>query len=195
MARLQKSRDKILATAGRLFSENGYDATSVHEICMTAGVSKGAFYHYFSTKETLFLILLEDWVERMKQVLVGEGDGLAPFPESLPEMAGRSREIFQTTEKNFSVMIDFWKEAVRDPAVWARSVRPFEEFLRSLREQALAGQQAGFIRSDIDPGSTAYLLSACVLGYLLQAALDPGRLDWTELARNGMELVVANLKK
>ncbi len=162
---------------------------------MTAGVSKGAFYHYFSTKETLFLILLEDWVERMKQVLVGEGDGLAPFPESLPEMAGRSREIFQTTEKNFSVMIDFWKEAARDPAVWARSVRPFEELLRSLREQALAGQQAGFIRSDIDPEIAAHLLSACALGYMLQAALCADQQDWTTLARNGMELVVANLKK
>jgi hypothetical protein len=92
-------------------------------------------------------------------------------------------------------MIDFWKEAARDPAVWARSVRPFEELLRSLREQALAGQQAGFIRSDIDPEIAAHLLSACALGYMLQAALCADQQDWTTLARNGMELVVANLKK
>lgn len=195
MVRLQKARDKIIETAGRLFSQKGYDATSVHEICTTAGVSKGAFYHYFSTKETLFLILLEDWVERMKRVLAGEGDDQIPFPESLLNMADRSYEIFQTTEKNFSVMIGFWKEALRTPELWARSMRPYEESLSLVQKQVRDGQQTGLIRSDLDTEATAHLIFACALGYLLQAALSPDRLNWTKLARDGMELVVANLKK
>jgi len=195
MARIQKSREKILETAGRLFSQNGYDATSVHEICTQAGVSKGAFYHYFSTKETLFLILMEAWVDRMKKMLLGEGDSCAAFPEYLLEMADKSGGIFQTVEKNFSVMIDFWKEAGRDPALRARSVQPYENMRHALEEQVLAGQKAGFIRSDIAPAAAAHLLSACTLGYLLQAALSTDQQDWTALARDGLELVVAELRR
>ena len=194
MARLQKSREKILEMAGRLFSEQGHDATSVHEICMKAGVSKGAFYHYFSTKENLFLILMEDWLERMKQVLVGEGDKRAAFPESLLEMAGRSGEIILTTQNHFSVMIAFWKEALRDPNVWARSLQPCEDLVELIQEQVTVGQQAGFVRGNLDPGAAAHLLSACTLGYLLQAALCPGQKDWPALARSGFELVVNELR-
>ncbi|HPX96273.1 MAG TPA: TetR/AcrR family transcriptional regulator [Brevefilum fermentans] len=41
------TRQSILDTALSLFSKNGYDATSVAEICQQAQISKGAFYHHF----------------------------------------------------------------------------------------------------------------------------------------------------
>jgi len=46
-------RNEILAVAGKLFFRNGYDATSVEAIIREAEISKGAFYHYFSSKDEL----------------------------------------------------------------------------------------------------------------------------------------------
>ena len=46
-------RDELLDVAQRLFGQNGYDATSVNHIIAELGVSKGAFYHYFDSKEDL----------------------------------------------------------------------------------------------------------------------------------------------
>ncbi|MDC9825036.1 TetR/AcrR family transcriptional regulator [Devosia sp. ZB163] len=46
-------RDEILDAAQRLFAGNGYDATSVSQIIEAVGVSKGAFYHHFESKEDL----------------------------------------------------------------------------------------------------------------------------------------------
>lgn len=46
-------RDELLDAAQRLFARNGYDATSVSQIIGELGVSKGAFYHYFESKEDL----------------------------------------------------------------------------------------------------------------------------------------------
>ena len=46
-------RDELLDVAQRLFARNGYDATSVSQIIAELGVSKGAFYHYFESKEDL----------------------------------------------------------------------------------------------------------------------------------------------
>src|SRR5437868_2267160 len=44
---------ELLDCAQRLFFENGYENTTVNDIIGAAGVSKGAFYHYFASKEAL----------------------------------------------------------------------------------------------------------------------------------------------
>lgn len=44
---------RLLAAATRLFAEQGYDRTSVQEIVEAAGVTKGALYHYFGSKDDL----------------------------------------------------------------------------------------------------------------------------------------------
>ncbi|MGW6507380.1 helix-turn-helix domain-containing protein, partial [Streptomyces niveus] len=44
---------RLLAAATRLFAEQGYGSTSVQEIVEAAGVTKGALYHYFGSKEDL----------------------------------------------------------------------------------------------------------------------------------------------
>ena len=46
-------RDEILDAAQQLFARHGYDSTSVNQIIVTVGVSKGAFYHHFESKEDL----------------------------------------------------------------------------------------------------------------------------------------------
>jgi len=46
-------RTEFLDTAQRLFFERGYEQTSVNDIIAAAGVSKGAFYHYFASKEAV----------------------------------------------------------------------------------------------------------------------------------------------
>ena len=45
----EERRRELLECAERLFFARGYDSTSVEEIIGAAGVSKGAFYHYFQS--------------------------------------------------------------------------------------------------------------------------------------------------
>jgi TetR/AcrR family transcriptional regulator, transcriptional repressor for nem operon len=46
-------RERILREACRLMLSKGYTATTVDEICVAAGVTKGSFFHYFASKERL----------------------------------------------------------------------------------------------------------------------------------------------
>ena len=48
-----RTRALLIETAGQMFASRGYDRTSVDAIIRQAGVSKGAFYHHFSSKEEL----------------------------------------------------------------------------------------------------------------------------------------------
>ena len=60
-ARAEQTRLRLVATARRLFSEKGYFATGTTEIVREAGVgTRGALYHHFANKESLFLAVLEE---------------------------------------------------------------------------------------------------------------------------------------
>jgi AcrR family transcriptional regulator len=53
------TRERIIATARRLFAVSGYEGTSTETVLTESGVSRGALYHHFDTKEALFAAVLE----------------------------------------------------------------------------------------------------------------------------------------
>jgi len=56
-------RGEILGAAQLLFNQHGYDNTSVNSIIEHLGISKGTFYHYFSSKEELLDALVESFTD------------------------------------------------------------------------------------------------------------------------------------
>jgi TetR/AcrR family transcriptional repressor of nem operon len=57
----ETARTRLLDAAVRVIREKGYHATSVDELCAAAGVTKGAFFHHFKTKEDLGVAAAEHW--------------------------------------------------------------------------------------------------------------------------------------
>lgn len=55
------ARDRLLDAAVQIVRVRGFGATSVDELCSTAGVSKGAFFHHFASKEALGVAAAEHW--------------------------------------------------------------------------------------------------------------------------------------
>ncbi|TVR69495.1 MAG: TetR/AcrR family transcriptional regulator [Spirochaetaceae bacterium] len=58
------TKETIIATAARLFHTNGYEDTSVQEIIDAVGVSKGAFYHYFTAKSDILESIASSYVSQ-----------------------------------------------------------------------------------------------------------------------------------
>lgn len=63
---MNKTKRKIFETSMKLFSEKGYDATSIEEITATVGVAKGTLYYHFSSKEEIFNFLVEEGMKLLK---------------------------------------------------------------------------------------------------------------------------------
>ncbi|MDB5381772.1 MAG: TetR family transcriptional regulator [Rhodospirillales bacterium] len=60
---LPNARTRLLQAALRLIRESGYSATSVDALCAAAGVTKGAFFHHFPSKEALGVAAAKHWAE------------------------------------------------------------------------------------------------------------------------------------
>jgi AcrR family transcriptional regulator len=64
-----RSSDRILQTALELFSNKGYDATSVREVCEAAGVTKPTLYHFYGSKEGVYRALVEGTLEEYRRAV------------------------------------------------------------------------------------------------------------------------------
>lgn len=73
----QSRAEAVLAAALKLFTERGYEATSVPQIATAAGVGVGTIYRYFASKEVLVNELFRTWKGRLLEALRGAlaGDG------------------------------------------------------------------------------------------------------------------------
>ena len=194
MQNKQTSREKILQSAVQLFLGEGYEATSVNDICKHAGVSKGSFYHYFETKQVLFLSLMENWSSRVMQSVLGE-----PITEDsnakdvLIQMPYQFNMAFAAVPRGFPMLVDFWRQAMADPAIWKTAVEPYRYFMGFFMRIIEAGQQDGSIRKDIDSEILARLLVAVAMGYLLEAAFDQEKADWSAITSEGLRLLLEGI--
>ncbi len=60
-ASVATARAKLLKVALRLLREKGYSATTVDDLCAAAGVTKGAFFHHFKSKEDMAVAAADHW--------------------------------------------------------------------------------------------------------------------------------------
>ena len=58
-------KTELMRQAIRLFAEKGYHQTTILEIAQAAGISKGAFYHHFESKESMLIAILKHNYEEM----------------------------------------------------------------------------------------------------------------------------------
>ena len=80
------ARDKLLGAALRLVREKGFDATAVDDLCKAAGVTKGAFFHHFSSKEELGVAATQFWTKVTSKAFAEAG--YHKFEDPLDQLIG-----------------------------------------------------------------------------------------------------------
>jgi AcrR family transcriptional regulator len=64
----EETKQKILKASIELFSQKGYDATSVNEISKKAKLTKSLLYHHFKNKESILIQVMNDYIKRTKEI-------------------------------------------------------------------------------------------------------------------------------
>lgn len=142
---------RTLEAALKLFSSQGFRATSMRQIADEAGLSVGNVYHHFPSKDALFQRLLEQYWERVldPDLRLNQIFARAEFPEDLEEMASAIEEVVDAFRPYILLIyvdvIEFQGEHIR--AFYSGMAGRFQQtYAERFRER----QQAGEL-GEVDP--------------------------------------------
>ncbi len=188
----EETRNHILEAATQLFSKSGYDATGVAEICQAAGVSKGAFYHHFSTKQAVFMALLNSYLNGIDKGFNQMRQEDHDIPTVIIQMAELAGAMFQSAEIHLPIFLEFWTQANHDPQVWEAAIAPYRRYQSYFYEMIREGIKEGSIEA-ADPQLAARVLVSLAIGLLMESLFDPQISDWQAEARLSVELLMQGI--
>ncbi|MCZ0980844.1 TetR/AcrR family transcriptional regulator [Streptomyces diastatochromogenes] len=159
------TRTRIIDAARDLMRTAGLARTTTKEIAKAAGCSEAALYKYFSSKEELFLTVLNERLPQLGELLgiLAADPGGRTVEENLTEVA---RQAVRFYEQTFPVVASLYAEPQlkrrHEEAMRTYGVGPHKP-IEGLAAYLRAEQQAGRLSPDADPVAAAsLLLGACV---------------------------------
>jgi AcrR family transcriptional regulator len=187
-------RTQILAAAMACFARQGYHATSMDDVVRESGLSVGAIYSYFASKEDLFLALSDD---RAEQTLAYLND-LFRRPGAI---ADKSREAIDFFFGQLSddlvplarVNVEFLSQAAKSERLKERQQRRCESIRQFLRWLLTDAQQRGEVRADVDVPAAAELMLALTEGIVLLSVAGLRQVDLETLKPAYISLLNAGL--
>lgn len=174
-AHVEARRTQILQAACKCFSRKGVHQTTIREICEEAGLSSGAVYGYFNSKDEIIEGMAELGRQSTRSLFESSrtDDGSS---RSLSRMLGAAVDCLRSPEARESTRLDLrlWVEGLHTPRIRELSLQAFTNVGEPFAEIVRTGQERGEVAPHLSPESAARVFVALCLGFIVQRAMDPG---------------------
>jgi len=170
---LDSRRSEILEAALTCFSREGFHKTTMQDIVRQSGLSPGAIYNYFKSKEEIIAAIANQRQIKEKE-LVMDAIKTGPAKHALERIRDAFLDELDSPEERLRrrVSVQLWAEAQRDPSVRRLVRRSFEEPRKLITEVLSSAQAQGAITDGIDADALARFLIAAFHGLALQREWD-----------------------
>jgi AcrR family transcriptional regulator len=173
-AHLAARRDQILDAATIRFAANGFQATGMADVIAASGLSAGAVYRYFRSKDELIAAIVDrvlgQAAERFESLL--EEDHAPELADAVATAVDLVASVAERGPVDMTrVAVQAWAEALRNPAVAVVAGQAYTTMRSYFVEVARRAQHAGRLPADADPAPVGAALFSMVLGFLLQRLL------------------------
>ena len=167
------TRGRVLIAAAQVFARTGFLAASMNDIVDEAGVTKGAVYFHFPSKEALAVAVVEEqfaqWPAMVESVLEFAPDPLTAIMALTYEVGTRFREDVLVTA---GVRLSFERSLVN-----ADMPAPFVGWIGQIQEMFVQARQQGLLRAGVVPAPTARALVGSFFGVQHVSEMLTGRTD------------------
>ncbi|WP_328470185.1 TetR/AcrR family transcriptional regulator [Actinoplanes sp. NBC_00393] len=171
-AHLAARRQQILDAAARCFVRNGFHQTSMQDVIKEAGLSVGAFYRYFKSKNELITAIAGTKIGQVTSVL---DDLLTEDP--MPPLTTIIERVLEIVDTNVGeggpvrIAVQVWGEAVHDAEVGAVVAEIYGRVRGRAVKMAERAKTTGQLPPDADAEGVGAALFGLIQGYILQRIL------------------------
>lgn len=169
----QQTRTRLLEAAVQVFSRRGYQAATVDEIAEAAGYSKGAVYSNFSSKEELFLELLDQRFALERANWPGIAAVIDPAREPVQEDDDGYIAAIRADRDWVILLMEFMLYALRDEKVWGLvqpRIRALQQDMQATLADLYAARQ---LQPELPVEMLPHAIISLGVGLSLQYFMDP----------------------
>jgi AcrR family transcriptional regulator len=171
----EKKRQEILQSAHACFARKGFEASTVDDIVVHSGISKGAIYNYFKSKDEIYLALMENQTNESGNKFTKAITERKSALEKLNYLidAYLENDPNDVENKDYAIVhFEFRLYSTRKPEIKKALTDRYRDFFVALLTNILQeGQASGEFNSEIDPILYADIFWAMINGVTLQAAI------------------------
>ena len=173
------TKERILAAALEMFSQNGYAGTNIRELSESLGLVKSAMYRHFESKEAIWNTLLDELIAYY-EARFGSMEHLPPVPDSLEELVTMTMRMVNFTIHDEKVVKSrklLSIEQFRDERARDLATKYFLTGLADMFTQIFAGMMdKGLIRKE-DPSMLAFAYTAPVSALIHLCDREPEKAE------------------
>ena len=181
------TRERILSAAMTVFGQKGWQKTSLDEVAMVAGMTKGAIYWHFRNKNDLFFALLDARLQKdispvqneiqQASLMAQQGDAM----QAVIFLFSQAWERHATDKQWLRLYLEVMSQA-NEPEIGQRLQKLYSHIWQLSAQFIRVMQEGGLTRADINPDHLAKLWCAVFDGVMATAMANP-QLDVKELAQ------------
>lgn len=171
----EQTREQIIHAARKLFTQRGYHNTSIYDLFELSGISKGAFYHHWKTKEDLAFTILEEmrkaYDTRMFGIIETEGrarDQIEKVLQTIVELNSDPDWLYCRLMATWTSELD-GNDGGLGSAIHEMRAR-WQTFWETLLKRA---QDQGDLRADLPARELSFLVISSLYGIFLTGKQEP----------------------
>jgi AcrR family transcriptional regulator len=167
-------REQILSAGWRCVAREGFHKTSMADVIRESGLSAGAVYLYFKSKDEMIAAIAEKVVGGADQIFdeVFARDHPPTLQEAVQLIVTRMEQIAMSGDGELvKVALPTWAEAVRNESIRAVVARAYRHLRGRMQELVVRLQATGEFDPDADAEQVAQVLFGLMPGFVLQRVI------------------------
>ena len=173
------TKERLLAAALEMFSQNGYAGTNIRELAASLGLVKSAMYRHFESKEDIWNALLDEMIAYYAERF-GSPEHLPPVPDSLEALVAMTMRMVDFTIHDERIIMTrklLTIEQFRDERARDLATKHFLTGLKEMFTHVFSGMmESGLLRRD-DPAMLAFAYTAPISALIRLCDREPKKTD------------------